>query len=483
MVVVAWWSEPLSTFRAGDRLAGLRVYYDFSWSTIFGHTMRQFPHGQSLASLVKRDCPKHLTPVLLLTKRDQIDEPWVETDDGKLVVVVPVKDYLAHSEPDPAATYYAKRYGPGLTAAKDAEFLAQQAAVVRAVVEKGLTIDDIKLWLSFEDGRLAQLKGLVGSDASEPPQASLERLLQVLRIIDGVDGETLAGLAMLLGSGAEPDAEARVRFLNALVRAALADQETQRSFLVNHHDFVAQILRSAVEAPDIIALARRKEILAKFEQLLTSDAFFDAEKERLRGSTERVWQTFIEENPWLIGSTLAPQFLHSWSKERLEQTVVGASIAGPGKRPDAVLRTAGAISAVVLAEIKHHRTTLLAAEYRKGNWPASPELAGGVAQCQGTVDEAQRVLGKTIEIEQDGYKTGEAFVCRPRSLLIVGSLAEFTEDGNVHHRKFESFERFRRSLRDPEVITFDELFERARLTLALDVAIYAPAQQSESGSS
>jgi hypothetical protein len=92
-------------------------------------------------------------------------------------------------------------------------------------------------------------------------------------------------------------------------------------------------------------------------------------------------------------------------------------------------------------------------------------------------------LGKTIEIkDKNGYSTEQAFVCRPRSLLVIGSLEEFTKDGNVHHRKFESFERFRRSLRDPEILTFDELFERARLTLALDAAIYAPVEVLLAGS-
>jgi len=58
-------------------------------------------------------------------------------------------------------------------------------------------------------------------------------------------------------------------------------------------------------------------------------------------------------------------------------------------------------------------------------------------------------------------------VCRPRTLLVVGSLTEFIHDGNVHHEKFQSFERFRRGLRDPEILTFDELYRRARLALAL----------------
>jgi hypothetical protein len=479
---VDWWPEPVKRFRGAERLAYLQVYFDFDWDRMFGHTMRQFPHGQSLASLVKRDCPKHLSPALLLTARDDIDAPWIETEDQQLVVVVPINDYVAHSDPDPATSYYAKRYGPGLTAAKNAEFLAQQAAVVKAVVEKGLTIDDIRLWSSFEDGRLEQLRALAGTDSSESPKASVEQVLEVLRRIDGLDSEIVDGLAALLGHGDETDAEARLKFLHALVRTALTDQETQSAFFRDHRDFLAEILRSAVDAPDIVALARRRQVLTKCEKLLNDDAFFDAERERLGRTKEWVWQFFLEENPWLIGSTLAPQFLHSWSKERLEQTVVGASIAGPGKRPDAVLRTAGAISAVVLAEIKHHRTGLLADEYRAGCWRVSNEVAGGVAQCQGTVDEAQDVLGKTIEIrDEDGYAVGQAFVCRPRSLLVIGSLDEFTNDGNVHPRKFESFERFRRSLRDPEILTFDELFERARLTLALDAAIYAPVEESQPG--
>jgi hypothetical protein len=85
--------------RPSLRVTALRDYGSTTTSVglRFEHTIRAFPHGQSLASLVKRDCPKHLTPVLLLTERDQIDEPWIETDDGKLVVVVTVHDYLAHS--------------------------------------------------------------------------------------------------------------------------------------------------------------------------------------------------------------------------------------------------------------------------------------------------------------------------------------------------------------------------------------------------
>jgi len=49
----------------------------------------------------------------------------------------------------------------------------------------------------------------------------------------------------------------------------------------------------------------------------------------------------------------------------------------------------------------------------------------------------------------------------------VGSLDEFTREGRPNVARFESFERFRRSIRDPEIVTFDELYERAAMSVAL----------------
>jgi Domain of unknown function (DUF4263) len=58
-------------------------------------------------------------------------------------------------------------------------------------------------------------------------------------------------------------------------------------------------------------------------------------------------------------------------------------------------------------------------------------------------------------------------VCRPRSILVVGSLQQFQRNGDLHRAMYESFERFRRSVRDPEIVTFDEMYERASAMVAL----------------
>ena len=46
--------------------------------------------------------------------------------------------------------------------------------------------------------------------------------------------------------------------------------------------------------------------------------------------------------------------------------------------------------------------------------------------------------------------------------MVIGSLDEFRVDNGINEQKFSSFELFRRNMVNPEVITFDELFERAR---------------------
>ncbi len=110
-------------------------------------------------------------------------------------------------------------------------------------------------------------------------------------------------------------------------------------------------------ARDIIAIAHRRQQVERFRKLLQDDVYFEAERARsAERRAESVWQRFFDENPWILGISLAGQLLTSWSHEKLEQVVAGSSISGPGKRADALLRTAGRIKSLVFAEFKTHKT-------------------------------------------------------------------------------------------------------------------------------
>jgi len=125
----------------------------------------------------------------------------------------------------------------------------------------------------------------------------------------------------------------------------------------------------------------------------------------------------------------------------------------------------GIISNLCFVEIKTDITPLLDSKpYRAGCWAPSKELAGAIAQVQGTVASAVDTLSNKINIvDNQGNPTGEEiFNYQPKSYLIIGNLSEFSTDHGVNKDKYRSFELFRKNITNPEIITFDELFERAK---------------------
>ena len=70
---------------------------------------------------------------------------------------------------------------------------------------------------------------------------------------------------------------------------------------------------------------------------------------------------------------------------------------------------------------------------------------------------------KLMPRDEMGDPTGEIlFNIEPRSCLVVGSLDQFQTERGINVPKFRSFELYRRHTWRPEIITFDELLQRAR---------------------
>ncbi|MCJ8327218.1 MAG: DUF4263 domain-containing protein [Campylobacterales bacterium] len=101
--------------------------------------------------------------------------------------------------------------------------------------------------------------------------------------------------------------------------------------------------------------------------------------------------------------------------------------------------------------------------YRSESWAISDELAGGIAQIQTTIQKSLHNISNRLSIlDNDGFTQNSIYLYKPKSFLILGSLSEFkNKEGHIHDDKFSSFELFRRSISDVEIITFDELYERA----------------------
>jgi hypothetical protein len=264
----------------------------------------------------------------------------------------------------------------------------------------------------------------------------------------------------------EPQGSETIRIDDGMLRDILASPGTLEELYRQAPEKFRCLIENDVTADDVFALASRREAVNKFARMLYDDEYFDSLiPTEGSGKQEGVWQKFFESNPWILGVSTASQLLTSLDPDRLEQVVDGHDITGPGKRADALMRTAGGIRSVVLLELKTHRTALLHSEYRPGCWVPSKELVGGIAQSQGTVYRAVQSMEERFQsLDADGCEIPNdySYLIRPKSLLIIGKLDELKgKSGGDHRDKIRSFELFRRLSLEPEIITFDELYAKA----------------------
>jgi len=279
---------------------------------------------------------------------------------------------------------------------------------------------------------------------------SLEKIYKLLRVIKYLPLEQ----------------EEKVRLDDELLDVLLISTDEKKKFILGNLDLVQDIVENKLTKSDVVALAYRKKQLEIFKKLLFDEHFFEKTKNEWgKYGPEAVWQQFFENNPWIFGYGLNYIYLSKLDNKKLEQVVAGFSISQSGKRVDALMKTKGLISSLCFVEIKTHKTELLHKKpYRSECWRISEELGGCISQIQQTVQKAVKEIQTKIEFKTSyGEPTGEiAFLYQPKSYVVVGSLNEFMTEIGINEQKFSSFELFRRNVTCPEIITFDELFERAK---------------------
>lgn len=261
------------------------------------------------------------------------------------------------------------------------------------------------------------------------------------------------------------DSPSRVNISDEELNRIILSDKQAKSLLHENQELFAEVLKSEVTTADVIAVGYRKKQLEVYQRLLDDQDYFESLKEKKSTSMEGLWQQYFEKNPWVFGYGLGYIFLSALDDKKLEQVVQGYSVDSHGKRVDALMKTKGIISNICFVEIKTHLTSLLdTSSYRSGCWAPSKELAGAIAQVQGTVASAVENLSSKINpTDKDGNPTGEEiFNYQPKSYLVIGSMTEFVSENGVNKDKLRSFELLRKNTSNPEIITFDELYERAK---------------------
>lgn len=196
--------------------------------------------------------------------------------------------------------------------------------------------------------------------------------------------------------------------------------------------------------------ANRKSILSEFEKSISD-----------RTKTEGYWQDFFMKNDWIFGYGLNYHFLNIVNDQ---PDYGGRNYTGKGsQRGDFLARTSGEIKFTVLVEIKTPNTQLFTykrngqlEENRNGACLLSRNLLGGISQIQ--------INCRTWSIESQNKKNAtplekkSTFTVQPKGILVIGNTSELIDNED----KINTFEEYRRNIHNPEIITFDELYERAK---------------------
>jgi Domain of unknown function (DUF4263) len=187
----------------------------------------------------------------------------------------------------------------------------------------------------------------------------------------------------------------------------------------------------------------RKTALEEFEQNLTAK----------RG--EDWWQIFFEKNTWIFGYGLKYQILKSVQSQ---PRYGGINLAGKGlEKGDFLKRTEAEVRFTVLVEIKRPDSSLLGNKpYRSGAWQLGEDLVGGVSQLQ-TNCRRWELSGSQAEQNREALLQKRIYTVQPKGILVIGITNQLNDID-----KRNTFELFRRNVINPEVLTFDELYERAK---------------------
>lgn len=281
---------------------------------------------------------------------------------------------------------------------------------------------------------------------------TFEKLLGFLKLLTELDLANLnqRRIALREEKGLRMDSETATK-----VRSLLMQEDGQK--------IVDELLRNGlITSRDIVNIGYRKKQLRVFEDLLRKEgAIADYRSEHAIASNqpERAWQHFFETNDWIFGFGLDYRFLGILQREA---HIADGDVAG---RDGAITDfLTGAKDFTVLVELKTPNTPLFQRGINRANsWQLSGELVGAVSQIleQKAGWQVKAETKAASNFADDGKLIRQRTV-DPKCILIVGGDEAFNGNEKAHAIKLRTFELFRRDSRNIEIVTYDELFQRAK---------------------
>jgi Domain of unknown function (DUF4263) len=208
------------------------------------------------------------------------------------------------------------------------------------------------------------------------------------------------------------------------------------------------VLQGSLTNEEINIVLGRKKGLEEFEEHM-----------RRADWSEKEWQKFFGDQQWVFGYGLD----YRWMSQFDPEMTVG--VGGTDNQNKPVIDFLMTFTDyTVLVEIKKPDTPIFKESRggRAGTWDFSQEFMSAVSQ----IIEQKAEWLSFAQTGEHYSRDGERLAARTRnarSILVIGSRDEFSRTNNKRAENVmsDTFELFRRETRSIDIVTFDELLERA----------------------
>jgi len=210
-------------------------------------------------------------------------------------------------------------------------------------------------------------------------------------------------------------------------------------------------LQDDLTAEEINILLGRRKGLEQFEREMGAGDWAEAS-----------WQDFFDREQWVFGYGLDYRVMRTFDREA---TVGGGGTDNRNKPLLDFLQTFKDYT--VLVEIKRPDTPIFkrtsGGKSRAGTWEFTSQFVSAVSQ----ILEQKAEWAAFAQNGENYNRQGVELAARTRNakaILVFGSSEEFERSGNARDANImrDTFELFRRETRGIDIVTFDELLERAR---------------------
>lgn len=223
-----------------------------------------------------------------------------------------------------------------------------------------------------------------------------------------------------------------------------------KSMGASRRTVLLKALQQSLTDEDVNILLGRKQGLEEYEKRLESNDWDEGQ-----------WQDFFEREPWVFGYGLDYRIMRQFGRE----VSVGAGGTDNQNKPlvDFLMTFT---DYTVLVEIKRPDTPIFQKrrEGRAGTWEFSRSFMSAVSQIIEQKAEWTSFAQHGEHYSKDGSRQLVARTRNAKSILVIGSKKEFSTSGDVRSANImnDTFELFRRENRSIDIVTFDELLERAQ---------------------